>query len=61
MIGDGLNGAPARTATDVSISPSTAADVSQNAADIVFQGNSLAPVVKTIVVTRRTQALMRQN
>lgn len=61
MVGDGLNDAPTLAGADVSLSPATAIDMAQNAADIVFMGDRLEPVAKAVEIARFTQHLVRQN
>ncbi len=61
MIGDGLNDAPALAAAFASLSPAEAADVSQIAADIIFQGERLAPIAEALDTARRARRLVLQN
>ena len=61
MIGDGLNDGPALAAGHASMAPGSASDVGKNASDCIFMGDRLMPVVDTIRMARRTQAVVRQN
>jgi P-type Cu2+ transporter len=61
MVGDGLNDAPSLAAADASLSVATAAHLTQAAADAVFLGDRLAPVVAAVTIARRAQRLMREN
>ncbi|NQW02190.1 MAG: cadmium-translocating P-type ATPase [Rhodospirillales bacterium] len=61
MVGDGLNDAPALASGHASLSPATAADISQTAADFLFQGEPLRPLIGTIEIARRARRIVWQN
>lgn len=61
MVGDGINDALALAAAHASLSPVTAPHVSQAAADALFLGSSLAPVLSLLAVRARARRLMLQN
>ncbi|WP_342363991.1 heavy metal translocating P-type ATPase [Terrarubrum flagellatum] len=61
MVGDGLNDAPALAAATASLSPTSAAHVSQAAADALFMGRRLAPVLAVLAESRKARRLMMQN
>ena len=53
--------APSLVAAGVSLSPVTAVHLTQAAADALFLGERLDPVVDTIVIARRARRLMRET
>jgi Cu2+-exporting ATPase len=61
MVGDGLNDAPALAAAHASMSPASAADISQRAADFIFQGEKLAPILDAISTAKQARSMALQN
>ncbi len=61
MVGDGLNDAPCLSAAHASLSPVSAADISRAAADFVFMGDGLAPILTALATARMSRRLMLEN
>ncbi|MDE3114533.1 MAG: heavy metal translocating P-type ATPase [Pseudomonadota bacterium] len=61
MVGDGLNDAAALALAHVSISPGTAVDATQAAADMILQGDTLSPIVDAVDVSRQARRRVLEN
>ncbi len=61
MVGDGLNDAPSLAGAHASLTPGTAVDASQAAADFVYQGDGVAPIVEAIKVARASRRRVIEN
>jgi Cu2+-exporting ATPase len=61
MVGDGLNDAPSLSSATISMSPASAIDITQHAADIVFQGKKLQPILTALHTAQFSQILVKQN
>lgn len=61
MIGDGINDAAALAGAHVSMAPASGTEITQSAADVVFQGDKLEAIPLTLLLAKRTDGLVRQN
>lgn len=61
MVGDGLNDAAALAGADASMAPGAAIQASQNAADLVFEGEGLIAAPLAITVARAARRRAQEN